>query len=300
MNELMDSTLNILVTGSSGFIGSRWLQLMHEKYKLSTVSLRKTAIQDVQLEGVDTILHLAGLAHQMEAVNPSKYFEINTDLTLALAKKAKAQGVKHFVYISTTKVYGDGEDQVFYNEKSKCIPTDHYGESKLKAENKLKKLRSDSFLVSIVRPPLVYGPGVKGNLLLFMKLAKTPYPLPFKGISNNRAMVYVDNLIAMISKIIDSRKEGIFTLTDQHRISTEELIAEIREQMGRSPKLFKLPGILVLPIKWLKPHIYFRLFGSFNVDCSESLKTLNFTIPYAFEDGIRAMVSHYQIQKTKS
>ena len=286
----------ILVTGSSGFIGTRWLQLMKDQYELVPISLKTTAVKDVDLEGVDAILHLAGLAHQMEAINPNRYFEVNTDLTIHLAKKAKKKGVTHFVYISSTKVYGDGDDEVFYSESSTCIPTDPYGESKLKAEQELDKLRSDSFKIAVLRPPLVYGPGVKGNLLLFMKLAKMPFPLPFKGIENNRAMVYVDNLIAMIAQIIEKQAEGIFTLTDQHRISTEELIAEIREQMGKRPKLFKLPRILIWPVKVVKPHIYYRLFGSFNVDCSHSLSSLEFRIPYAFEDGIKAMVNHYQKQ----
>lgn len=286
--------LKILVTGAGGFIGSRFMELNSDRHELTAVSLRNTRINQINCTAIDAIVHFAGLAHQMEEIDPSLYFKVNRDLTLELANKAKAEGVKHFVYISTTKVYGDGGSSAVYTEKSRCVPGDPYGKSKFEAEQKLQALASDHFTVSIIRPPLVYGPGVKGNLLLFIKLALLPLPLPFKGINNNRAMVYVDNLIALIAKILERRADGIFTLTDVDQISTEMLMVELRKNLGKKSNLFYAPLLLRFPIKWLKPAMYSRLFGSFNIDCSYTLESLNYQNPVSFTQGVKAMVEHYK------
>lgn len=286
--------LKVLITGASGFIGSRFLELNRSLYELIPVSLRETSPSELNCSAYDVVLHLAGLAHQMEEVDEKEYFRINKDLSLDLANKAKSDGVKHFIYISTTKVYGDGDENEVYAEDSVCKPTDPYGQSKLDAELALKELSSADFKIAIVRPPLVYGAGVKGNLLRFIKLAKLPIPLPFKGVSNNRAMVYVDNLIALIDRIIENEAVGVYTLTDVDHISTEMLISEIRHDLGRRSGLIKPPLFFLRALKRFKPELYSRLYGSFNVNCDYTLSTLKYTNPISFRQGIHAMVSHYQ------
>ncbi len=289
--------MKLLITGASGFIGSRFISSRKDRYELIEVSLRNTAVDDIDLITAEAVVHLAGLAHQFDAIDESEYFRVNRDLTVELARKAKEEGVRQFIYISSTKVYGDGEDDVFYNEFSDCVPTDPYGWSKLEAERELKLLDSEEFTVSIIRPPLVYGPGVKGNLLLFMKLARLPIPLPFKGVNNNRAMVYVDNLISLIDKLIDKRMSGTYTLTDSNRISTEDLIREIRLQRWKKAYLFRLPRFLMWPLKRIKPSIFQRLYGSFNVNCEHTLETLGYANPYSFKEGIAAMVQHFSEER---
>ncbi len=289
---------NILVTGANGFIGSRFVALNTGNYNLKAVSLRFVSIEEVDCENIDSIVHFAGLAHQMEEVDPKMYYDINRDLTLQLAQKAKDRGTKQFIYISSTKVYGDGANGKVFSEDSACHPTDPYGDSKLQAENGLKELENDHFKVAIIRPPLVYGPGVKGNLLLFLKLAKTSIPLPFKSVNNNRAMVFVDNLVALIDRIIDTEARGVFTLTDVDQISTELLMKEMRKNFDKKPMLFYAPAFIKLPIKWLKPAMYSRLFGSFNIDCTHTLKSLDYQNPVSFKQGIKSMVDHYKLSKT--
>lgn len=280
------------MTGASGFIGSRFVETTSAA-DIATVSLRKTKVEDVDLSTTDVVVHFSGLAHQFEAVPESEYFRVNTEQTLQLALKAKEEGVKQFIYISSTKVYGDGGDEQIFNEATICQPTDSYGKSKFIAEQRLIQIDSEKFKVAIVRPPLVYGPGVKGNLLRFIKLAEKGIPMPFKHVHNNRAMVHVDNLISLIHRIIELNESGVYTLTDNRRISTEDLMIEIKNNLQSSGRLFYLPKVFRWPIKILKPALYNRLYGSFNIDCSESLSKLQHKNPVSFSDGISSMVSYY-------
>ena len=195
----------------------------------------------------------------MQEIDAAEYFKINTHQTVKLAERAKQQGVQHFIFISSTKVYGDEGGNMVYDEETICKPTDPYGESKLEAENKLRAMASDKFKVACVRPPLVYGPGVKGNLFRLMKLAQRGYYLPFKGVQNNRAMVHVDNLIALIMTIIVQKADGIFCLTDED-VSTERLMRAILHALNEPIRLFNVtaPGRSV--IKILRPDLYSRLY----------------------------------------
>src|ERR1700752_1026588 len=169
--------MKVVVTGANGFVGSRFMQYSQARFHLQPLSLRSNDFNSTLLWGTDTILHLAGKAHDMRATNEQEYFDINFELTKKLALKAKAEGVNHFVYISSVKVYGQ-EDRNMLDEQSDCHPEDAYGKSKLDAEQYLKSIETNQFRVAIVRPPLVYGPGVKGNMIKILKLADSNLPLP--------------------------------------------------------------------------------------------------------------------------
>ena len=288
--------MNCLVTGSSGFLGSHVVPYLERLHTVKTVSLKGNSIELIDLKQIDVIVHLSGLAHQMTQIDPQLYFDVNTLQTLALAKKAKKSGVKQFIFISTVKVYGDNVGE-FFDENSDCIPTDPYGQSKLDAELGLQEVENDDFKVAVIRPPLIYGKGVKGNLDRIMKLCLKLPVLPFGEIHNKRSMVYAGNISALIAKIIECSCKGIFIAGDIKPHSTTALVDEIIKTLKLKTYNFKLPIPFRKLLNGLKPDIYSRLFRNFVIDNSKTNKELNFSPPYSFEEGIENMVSTHTLHK---
>lgn len=283
----------IAVSGLSGFVGKRLLEYNRHRFVIVPLELRRKKIVDLDLSGIDAIVHLAGKAHQMQPIDDKIYFDVNYELTKQLAQRAQEQGVPHFVYISSTKVYGDDVKMVL-DEKSPCTPTDAYGESKWKAEQYLQSVNSSSFVTAIVRPPLVYGPEVKGNMIKLLELAAKNYPLPFGNIGNERSMVFVDNLIELINTIITQHAAGVFIAGDERPLSTDRLIGLMRKSLGNTKGLISIPGFIRSLIKKAKPALYIRLFGSFVVDNTATNKQLNFVPPFSTEQGVDAMVKWFK------
>jgi len=287
--------MQILVTGASGFVGTNLIKNWSGEGQLIPCSLQDGIGKlSNKLKNIDTIVHLAGIAHRMEKTNDEIYFQVNEELTVDFASLAKKCGVSHFIFLSTIKVYGDKLLKQTVTEDTQCEPTDAYSQSKLNAENKLKALEDDRFIVSIIRPPLIFGAGVKGNLLRLMKLAGKPIPLPLGGIKNHRAMISIDNLNAMIMKLIKIPASGIFIPQEDCKLSTQDLVTEIRFSMGfKSPALISIPMALIKILKKYKPEIHQRLYGSLHIDNHKSLKALNFKNPHSTIDGIKKMVAYF-------
>jgi nucleoside-diphosphate-sugar epimerase len=283
----------IAVTGATGFVGKRLMEYNQDKYHLQALLLREGDVKLLNLARVDAVVHLAGKAHQMTPIEDSVYFEVNYELTKNLAIRAKEQGVRQFVYISSTKVYGDNITEVL-NETSICHPTDAYGASKLKAEQFLSTLQSPGFNIAIVRPPLVYGPGVKGNMIKLLELAAKKYPLPLGNIHNARSMVFVDNLIELINAIINKEAAGLFIAGDQQAVSTSELITLIRKSLGNNYTLFSIPSFIRATLKKIKPAFYKRLFGFFVVDNAGTNAQLDFHPPFSTAAGVEKMAGWYK------
>jgi nucleoside-diphosphate-sugar epimerase len=283
--------LNIIVTGASGFVGKRFLEYNKNNFEILSVSLRNNEWQQQSFAGYDAVVYLAGKAHEMQKIDDQIYFDINYNLTKSFFEKIKEQGVKHFIYISSTKVYGDGEYD-YLNEISSCNPTDAYGKSKLQAEQYL--LQQKNITVSIVRPPLIYGAGVKGNMFKIMHLCNGNKPLPFGNINNKRSLVFVDNLIALINTIINQKKPGIFIAGDASAASTTSLVTTIKNALGKKSNLFAIPVFLRSVIKKIKPALYIRLFGSFYVDNKTTNEILHFTPPFTMQQGIQQMVNDFK------
>lgn len=279
----------ILVTGANGFIGKHFIEYNKERFNITTLSVRDDSYKTFDFTGFDSIVHLAGKAHDMNCKDDSEYFKINVDITKTLATKAKQDGVNQFIYVSSVKVYGK-EDRGLITEKSECFPEDAYGKSKLDAEQFLQSIQNENFKVAIVRPPMVYGAGVKGNMEKLIQLCKKNYPLPFGNIGNLRTMVFVDNLIELINTIIDQEAKGIFIPGDKKPIATDELIMMIKQALGKKVKLTSIPIFLRKFIKTIKPSFYNRLFGSFVIDTKATNGKLNFVPPFATEYGIDTMV----------
>lgn len=285
--------LNIILTGASGFVGKRYMSYNKDTYSIHPVSLRSTSVDNIDFTNKDVIIHLAGIAHQMTKIDEQIYFDVNYGKTITLAKAAKENGIKHFVFISTVKVYGDDHKTDYLDLQSATLANDAYGKSKLQAERALLELQTPSFKIAIVRPPLIYGPEVKGNLIKFLRLAQKGYPLPFKGINNKRSMVFIDNLIAMLNKITDSFATGIYIAGDREPLSTSTLLENIFIGSTKKPLWFKMPKLGLWFLKQLKPELVKRLYGSYIIDNTESNKKLNFTPPYESDYGIRIMTEWF-------
>jgi len=283
----------IAVTGATGFVGKRLMLYNIEKFQLKPINLRNAPVSGINLQGMDVVLHLAGKAHQMAPIDDKVYFDVNYELTKQLADKARADGVKQFIYISSTKVYGD-DIQEMLSETSPCMPTDAYGSSKLKAEQYLQSLQSDVFKVAIIRPPVVYGPGVKGNMIRLLQLASKKIPLPFARIDNARSMVFIDNLVELINAVIDKEATGIFIAGDDFPISTSSLLLLIKASLGNTSRLISVPVFARTIIKRLKPALYIRLFGSFVVSNADTNKRLHFKPPYSTAFGVEQMVKWFK------
>lgn len=289
--------MRMLVTGASGFVGQQLVpEFRAQGYDLSTLSLRDGLPEALDWTGLSTVVHLAGMAHQMKAIDPDTYFEVNERKTLALARAAKENHCKQFIFISTIKVHGVEETSLTGPLKTDaaCHPQDPYGASKYRAEEGLLAMEDDNFRVAIVRPPLVYGPGVKGNLQRLMALITKGYPLPLAGIRNKRSMVYVKNLIALIREVANQQQRGIFFAADAYPVSTSLLIEQLISGLDKGGKNFKIPGPMRFFIKKIKPAEYQRLFGSLEIDAADSWARLGKVPPYSFEEGIQDMVAWHK------
>lgn len=282
----------LMITGASGFIGSNFIERYKDKYNIISMDLLKVKPEEIDFNGVDTVLHLAALVHQMQGAPREKYFEVNTELTKKVAEEAKKQGVKHFVFYSTVKVYGyDGDlynHNMILNEESECNPVnDPYGESKWEAEKILRALENDKFKVGIIRPPMVYGKGVKGNMESLIKLVKLLPILPFNYNKNRRSLVNIENLMYLTALVIDKEVQGVFLPLDEKNISLKEIVEGIEKAYNL--KRINIP--MIQPIFWLltkiKPNIMVRLFGTLQFDNKLTRERLGYIPKVKYVEGIK-------------
>lgn len=278
----------LLITGSSGFVGSYFINKYKDKYEVKTFSFRNDDIATLDCSDIDVVFHLSALVHQMGGASGEEYQRVNVTQTLQLADKAKASGVKHFVFISTVKVYGE-ETDIPYAEESECDPQDEYGKSKLKAEKLIQELEDDTFKVSIIRTPIVYGYGVKGNIQSLVKLVQKVSLLPFGTINNKRSMVYIGNLCHLVDNVIEQKSSGIYLANDDKAVSTRQLIEFIANSLGKKIFLIRIPFFESF-LEVLKPSFYKRLYGSLEVNNNITKEKLALKNPYSIEEGIKLML----------
>jgi UDP-glucose 4-epimerase len=278
---------NILITGSNGYLGNTFLNQYKNKYKFEKFSLLTQKLDNINFEDVDTVLHCAALVHQKLEHSYEKYYEINVNYPLKLAKLAKQNGVKQFVFISTIAVYGEDKEKIDGNTLYE--PITPYGKSKLEAEKKLLELNDDNFLVSIIRPPMIYGKNAPGNIDSLIKLVKKLPILPLGKIENKRSFISIQNLCYIIDEIITQQQNGVFLASDDEPLSTSKLIELIAKNLDKKVYLIKIPFFESL-LKTLKPSFHKRLYGSLEVDNTLTKEKLNLKNPYSVEDGIRLMI----------
>ena len=280
--------MRLLLTGSNGFIGKYFINNYQNKHNIKTFSFLNDDINNLEMANAEVVFHLSALVHQMGGATKEEYEKVNVTQTLDLAKKVKASGVKHFIFMSTVKVYGE-ETDISYTENSVCNPQDEYGKSKLQAEQELQKLEDDNFKVSIIRTPIVYGYDVKANIKSLINLIKKVPVLPFGKIENRRSMVFIGNLCHLIDEIIIQEKAGIFLACDDEPLSTTSLCEIIAVNLDKKVYLLKIPFFKEL-LKLIKPSFQKRLYESLEVDNSITKEKLNLKNPYSVEEGIKLMI----------
>ncbi|PKQ53378.1 NAD-dependent dehydratase [Vibrio cholerae] len=315
--------LKLFVTGASGFVGLRVLTQAHNKgYELVAQSRSKQAYTFEQvliditpetdwqsaLVGVDCVVHCAARVHQMQETEEDAlkaYRDVNTQGTLNLARQAVSAGVKRFIFLSSIKVNGEqtqvGSAFQYYDPH---IPVDPYGLSKYEAEQQLLALAEQTDLeVVIIRPPLVYGEGVKANFLSMMNWVKKQIPLPLGAVRNQRSLVYLDNLVDLILVCCQHPKAAgeIFLVSDNHDVSLTALLRAIAQAMQIRPRLLPIPQTWLQSLLSLlgKPELGQRLCGNLQLDITHTQKTLNWSPPVSFEQGIKRTVNFYLSQSSK-
>lgn len=249
------------------------------------------------LDGVKTVIHCAARVHVMNdtASDPLLLFrQVNVDGSLQLARQAAAAGVKQFVFLSSVKVNGEQTlPGAPFSETSVANPSDPYGISKYEAEQALLAFgRQSGMTITIIRPPLVYGPGVAANFLSMLRWVKKQIPLPLASISNQRSFVYLDNLVSLIMHCIGHAQAAnqVFLASDGHDLSTPELLRECAMALGVSSRLLPFPPALLSRLATLagKKSVAERLCQSLQVDISKARQLLGWEPPYTVQQGLLA------------
>ena len=315
---------NILVTGGSGFLGSNLINKLdsnnvsvldrtHKEFAGSVpfyagVIDGQSNYSDA-LHNISIVIHCAARVHIMddESNNPlDDYREVNTLGTLNLARQAAESGVKRFIFISTIKVNGEVTElgKPFKSCDSRK-PVDFYGQSKSDAEEQLLQLSEDTGLeVVIIRPTLVYGPGVKANFASLLNLVSKGLPLPFGCIKNNRrSLVSVQNLVDLIITCIDHPKavSQVLLVSDDNDVSTASMVKQMSNALGKQNRLLPVPLWCYLLVGKLtgKTDVVDRLLGSLQVDITHTKQTLSWTPPQTLEQGFKETAEAFLLNKNK-
>lgn len=295
----MGDTRKVLVTGANSFIGSFFKQHA-ENYEVDEACVKENKVSDLNFKPYDTVFHVAAIVHQTSKLSDEFYFQVNSDLALEVAQKAKEEGVRQFVFMSTVKVYGENSTlENPWDEDTRCHPSDAYGRSKYDAECRLQALQGDGFDVSIIRTPVVYGAEVKGNIKKMAQYIKATRIIPLKGINNVRAMVYIGNLMAMIYRVIDIRKAGVFLASDRRALSTSDFADLMIKATGNKKLFIPIPSFVQHFTKVFFPKSYHRLFGSMVICNDKTIKELDFSPPFSVDQGIYEVmddVSSYHLK----
>lgn len=302
----------IMLTGANGFVGSTLMAALASDSSIHVVTaVRKGAagpdcIAVGNIDGntdfseglaeVDVVIHAAARAHIMrdEVADPlAEYRKVNVEGTLNLARQAVGAGVRRFVFLSSIKVNGEATAVGNpFQASDGPAPEDAYGVSKLEAEQGLMNLVAETGMeVVIIRPPLVYGPGVKGNFASMIKLVDKGIPLPLGTIHNKRSLVGIDNLVDLIVRCINhpAAANQVFLAGDGEDLSTTQLLRGVGRAMGKPARLILVPaGLLQFGATLLgKKAMAQRLLGSLQVDISKTCELLDWKPPYTVEEGLR-------------
>lgn len=227
----------ILITGANSYIGicfKEWLKQWPNDYLVDAISVRGNSWKEKSFTGYDSVLHLAAVVH-VEEKNIDRYFKINRDLTVNIAEKARNEGVKQFIFLSTMAVYGC--EMGYITAETHPMPKTFYAKSKYEAEKLLLNMENDKFKIAILRPPIVYGKGCRGN---YPRLANLVTKLPiFPDVDNIRSMIYIDNLSEFIRIIVNNYLSGVFFPQNEGYVNITELARLINLTHGKNIRVTK-------------------------------------------------------------
>lgn len=317
----------VFLTGASGFVGSAVLRRLLAEGMPAVATLRgnspslPAAVQAVRFEsfddasqwgealsGCDTVIHCAARVHVMndtEADPLAAFRRVNVHGTLNLARQAVAAGVRRFIFVSSIKVNGEGTAPGHpYTADDRPQPQDAYGISKMEAEAELRALAKASGLeVVIIRPVLVYGPGVKANFEAMMRWLNKGMPLPFGSIDNRRSLVALDNLVDLIVTCIDhpAAANQVFLVSDGEDLSTTALLRRMGQALGAAPRLLPVPAwVLTSGARLLgRTALSKRLCGSLQVDIEKTRKVLGWQPPLSVDAALGATAQHFKESSNK-
>lgn len=259
----------ILITGANSYIGMSFEAYAKEHYsdsfEIDTIDMQNPSWRETDFSKYDVVFHVAGIAHadvgKVSDEVKQKYYEVNTDLTIETAEKAKSEGVKQFVFMSSMIIYGEsapyGEKKIITSE-TQPKPANFYGDSKWQADIGARRLTSDDFNVVVLRPPMIYGKRSKGNYPMLAKLAKK---LPvFPDVNNQRSMLHVDNLCELLCQLIMLEKSGIFFPQNKEYTQTSDMVKNIAEACGKKIYITKLLN----PLVWIASKVPGKIGGLVN------------------------------------
>lgn len=314
--------MKVLITGSNGFIGQHLVSGIRNEKGISLIVSSKKYLESLSgqaeqfifptidsstdwrkvLIGVDTVIHLADLAHDTKLNSnnsDTNYIEANVETSINLAEQSVNAGVRRFIYLSSIKV--NGEETLInkpFNAENIPDPQDSYAKSKLKAEIALKQISEISELeLVIIRPVLVYGPGVKGNFLSLMQWIKRGIPLPFSLINNKRDLVSINNLVNFIIICLKhpSAKNQVFLISDNVSISTKNLIRKIARFQKKEILLLPFPQVFLSLVFNLigRKKLTQKLLGSLEVNIQKNLKLLGWSPSQDVDQALRETVEFF-------
>ncbi|TLX58053.1 hypothetical protein DN824_10420 [Stutzerimonas nosocomialis] len=307
--------MRILLTGSNGFVGSALAQVLADRPLGELVMPVRSAVEgrpmideigattdwSALLDGVGVVVHCAARVHVMretEADPLTAFRAVNVQGTLRLAESAAAAGVRRFIFLSSVKVHGESSGERPFLATDPPAPADSYGLSKLEAEEGLRELSARTGMgLVIIRPPLVYGPGVKGNFLSMTRWLARGVPLPLGAVHNRRSLVALDNLVDLIwTCIAHPQATGqIFLVSDGEDLSTSELLRRLGRALGRPARLLPVPARLLEAGAGLlgRRSVVQRLCGSLQVDVSETCDLLGWEPPVRVDEALRQVAQDY-------
>ena len=300
----------ILITGVHSYVGNAIEKYLleynsaqgREHYRVDKISLKEDTWKTMPFRGYDVILHVAGIAHadigKVSEETKALYYQINCNLALEVAEKAKAEGVSQFVYFSSVIVYGDSAGlgkQKEITEQTPPAPANFYGDSKWKAEQGLVSLQTEQFAVAVLRLPMVYGRGSRGNFPLLVKLAdKMPV---FPDIENQRSMIYVENLAEYVRLLTEQGRGGLFFPQNDEYVTTAHMVKAIGEVKGRRIRLWKCLNPLVhlaARIPGKTRSLANKAFGSLTIDRGLSNRDIQGYRIYSLKESIEKSVGSYE------
>ncbi len=265
----------ILITGANSYIGTsfeKYVSQWPERYETDTVDMIDGSWREKSFAGYDAVFHVAGIAHRKETKeNAHLYYEVNRDLAIETAQKAKQDGVHQFIFLSSMSVYGKNTGVI--TQETPVAPKSNYGRSKAEAEKGIEGLQDADFNVAVLRPPMIYGKGCKGNYQTLVKFAlKLPF---FPYVKNERSMLYIENLCEFVRLLVESGDGGTFCPQNAEYTNTSEMVKLIAEAHGKKIRLIKGFGWLI------------KFFGFFSSTIQKAFGSLVYDRELAFKDDYK-------------